>query len=113
MTVKYKSFSDMTDRFISVSELGRGQASRVIQTVSDVQEQYIVVKNNKPKAVILSVEEYSDLLEVKENYDLLLLASKRMAVYDYNQSIEFKDILQELNISEEELDALEDSVEIE
>jgi len=113
MVVKYGKFSEMMNKFISVSELGRGQASRVIQTISDEQGQYIVVKNNKPKAVILSVNEYSELLETKENMELLLTATERMSGYDYNQLINFSDVLEELGISEKELDKLEEDVEIE
>jgi len=113
MAVKYESFNEMMNKFISVSELGRGQASKVIQAVSDEQGQYIVVKNNKPKAIILSVNEYSELLEAKENMELLLTATERMSGYDHNQLISFSDVLEELGISEEELDKLEDDVEIE
>jgi prevent-host-death family protein len=52
---------------ISVSELGRGQASKVIQSVEDTGNPYIVVKNNKPQAVIISIDEYSNLMRTKDN----------------------------------------------
>lgn len=51
---------------ISVSELGRGQASRVIQAVEENKNSYIVVKNNKPQAVIISIDEYSSLLHAND-----------------------------------------------
>jgi len=51
---------------ISVSELGRGQASKVIQAVEDQGTPYIVIKNNKPQAVIVSVNEYVELLKAKD-----------------------------------------------
>lgn len=51
---------------ISVSELGRGQASKVIQSVEDDGNPYIVVKNNKPQAVIISIDEYTDLMRAKD-----------------------------------------------
>ncbi|MGI5901442.1 MAG: type II toxin-antitoxin system Phd/YefM family antitoxin [Desulfitobacteriia bacterium] len=51
---------------ISVSELGRGQASKVIQAVEEEGNPFIVVKNNKPQAVIISIAEYSELLLAKE-----------------------------------------------
>ncbi|HHV63769.1 MAG TPA: type II toxin-antitoxin system Phd/YefM family antitoxin [Peptococcaceae bacterium] len=54
------------DSMISVSELGRGQASKVIQAVEDHGNPYIVVKNNKPQAVIISVKEYTELLKAKD-----------------------------------------------
>jgi len=51
---------------ISVSELGRGQASKVIQAVEEQGNPYIVIKNNKPQAVIISINEYTELLRAKE-----------------------------------------------
>ena len=54
------------DCMISVSELGRGQASKVIQAVEDEGNPYIVVKNNKPQAIIISVNEYTELMKAKE-----------------------------------------------
>jgi prevent-host-death family protein len=57
------------DCMISVSELGRGQASKVIQSVEDFGNPYIVVKNNKPQAVIVSINEYTELMRVKDMMD--------------------------------------------
>lgn len=54
------------DCMISVSELGRGQASKVIQAVEDEGNPYIVVKNNKPQAVIVSINEYIELMRAKD-----------------------------------------------
>ncbi|MCL1852842.1 MAG: type II toxin-antitoxin system Phd/YefM family antitoxin [Peptococcaceae bacterium] len=54
------------DCMISVSELGRGQASKVIQAIEETGNPYIVIKNNKPHAVILSIQEYMDLLRSRD-----------------------------------------------
>lgn len=54
------------DCMISVSELGRGQASKVIQAVEDLGNPFIVVKNNKPQAVIVSINEYTELMQAKD-----------------------------------------------
>jgi prevent-host-death family protein len=59
------------DSMISVSELGRGQASKVIQAVEDIGSPYIVVKNNKPQAVIISINEYTELMRAKEMLDAM------------------------------------------
>ncbi|NLI93893.1 MAG: type II toxin-antitoxin system Phd/YefM family antitoxin [Peptococcaceae bacterium] len=57
------------DCMISVSELGRGQASKVIQAVEDFGNPFIVVKNNKPQAVIVSINEYTELMRAKDMLD--------------------------------------------
>lgn len=54
------------DCMISVSELGRGQASKVIQAIEEDGNPYIVVKNNKPQAVIISINDYIDLMRSKD-----------------------------------------------
>ncbi len=112
MITKSINLKDALDKFISVSDLGRGQASRVIQSVDDNKDQFVVIKNNKPKAIIMSIEEYSELVEVKENLELLLIASKRSSNLKDEEMIKFDEILEELNINKEELEKSIDSVEI-
>ncbi|MDR1070299.1 MAG: type II toxin-antitoxin system Phd/YefM family antitoxin [Gracilibacteraceae bacterium] len=58
--------SQMLGRMISVSELGRGQASKVMQAVEETGQPYIVMKNNKAQAVIISVRDYDELLKTRE-----------------------------------------------
>lgn len=54
------------DCMISVSELGRGQASKVIQAIEETGNPHIIVKNNKPQAVIISIQDYMDLLRSRD-----------------------------------------------
>lgn len=62
------------DCMISVSELGRGQASKVIQTVEETGNPYIVVKNNKPQAVIMSINAYIELMRAKDIVDSMKIS---------------------------------------
>jgi len=113
MLEKKMDLRNALDHIISVSELGRGKASKVIQNVESNKEQYIVVKNNKPQAIIMSIEEYSDLQKLREEYELLKLAAQRVAE---NTDAEYKtldDVMKELNIDEKELEDVEDDVDIE
>lgn len=104
---------EMIGRFISVSDLSRGMASKIIQQVGKNKEQFIVIKNNKPEAVILSIDEYTELLEAKENLELLQMANDRMKGFNQKDTLSHDDILKEYNIKEERLDKLMESVEIE
>ncbi|NSW90359.1 MAG: type II toxin-antitoxin system Phd/YefM family antitoxin [Firmicutes bacterium] len=104
---------DVIGRLISVSDLSRGMASKIIQRVGKNKEQYIIVKNNKPEAIILSVDEYTDLLETKENFELLKMANERIKNFNQNETLTRDDIIKEYNISEERLDKLMETVEIE
>jgi len=103
---------DALEHIVSVSELGRGKASKVIQNVEDKNEQYIVVKNNKPQAVIISIEEYNRLLALSDELELLKLATLRVAETSESDYSSFNDVLEELGISHDDLDSIEDDVDI-
>lgn len=74
------------DCMISVSELGRGQASKVIQAVEDEGNPYIVVKNNKPQAVIVSINEYTELMRAKDMLDTLRSSAQMSLSPNYAQT---------------------------
>lgn len=100
------------NRIISVSELGRGQASKVIKKIELNKESYIVVKNNKPKAVIVSIDEYNEMVESLEKFELLLLASKRIKSNSQDDYVDYEDVLAEFNLTEEEIMNLQDSIQL-
>lgn len=104
---------DIIGKLISVSDLSRGMASKIIQKVGKDKEQYIVVKNNKPEAVILSVEEYMELIEAKEDLQLLQLADSRMKNYVPEETVSHDEVLSRYNMKEEKLNKLMETVEIE
>lgn len=113
MLEKKTDLRNALDHIISVSELGRGKASKVIQNVESNKEQYIVVKNNKPQAIIMSIEEYSNLQSLREEYELLKLATQRVAESNESDYSTLDEVMKEFDIDEEELDKLEEDVDIE
>ena len=113
MLAKKLDLRNALEHIISVSELGRGKASKVIQNVENNKEQYIVVKNNKPQAIIMSIEEYSELQRLKEEYELLKLASQRVAEINEDEYKSYKEVIDELEISDEELEKISYNMEIE
>lgn len=113
MLAKKLDLRDALDHMISVSELGRGKASKVIQEVESTKDQYIVVKNNKPQAIIISIEEYTELMEAKEELDLLVEAQSRINTMNLTESVTLEKLLEDEEFSLEEIDLLKDSVVIE
>ncbi|MCL1919204.1 MAG: type II toxin-antitoxin system Phd/YefM family antitoxin [Peptococcaceae bacterium] len=63
---------------ISVSDLGRGQASKVIQAIEETGNPYIIIKNNKPQAVIISIQDYMDYQRSRD----LLAAMQAYSPYE-------------------------------
>lgn len=113
MIAKKIDYRNALDHIISVSDLGRGKASRVIQDVEKNKDQYIVVKNNRPQAVILSVDEYNLLMEAKEELELLLIASKRVSMNKSDKYTSLKNVMDELGVTDSDIDELIESVDIE
>lgn len=103
---------EVVEKLISVSDLSRGMASKVIQNVVKDKGHYIVVKNNKPEAVIISVEEYMELIEAKEDLELLQMADSRIKNYIPEETASFEEVLSKYNIKEEILDELMENVDI-
>lgn len=106
-------FRDILKRIIPISELTRGSGSKIISKAKEEKEPYIIVKHNKPQAVLLSIEDFEELIEIKENYDLLQLAIERLEENNTANEKSFKDILSDENINRDELDKLTEEVEIE
>ena len=66
------------------------------------------MKNNQPSAVLLSPDEYKRLMEIEEDYNLLLEANTRLLS---NQKLHSEDeVMKKFNITQEELDEMEDVV---
>ena len=81
------ALAEMTEKLISISEFSQGKAGKIFTDVAKNRSEYIVLKNNQPTAVVVSVEEYRDtqrkvarlerILEMVENMRLLKLAEQR------------------------------------
>lgn len=110
---------DLTERLVPISDFSQGKAGKIFNDVAENNSEYIVLKNNQPTAVLLSVSEYRDiqkkaailekLLDKIENMRLLKLAESR--VYDHTTS--FESFVNEQGYSMEELEKLSESVEFE
>ena len=96
---------------VSISQFSKGQAAKVFDRLRD-ESQLIVLKNNVPAAVLLSPEEYTRLAEIEENYQLLLLAQKRLLNGNLENAVTENEAMALLGITEDEVAAAED-VEIE
>lgn len=65
------------DNLVSVSELSHGGVSRALGRVSD-DNPVVVMRNNKPAAVVITPADYKRYTEAAENFALYLEATDRM-----------------------------------
>lgn len=92
---------------IPITQFNKGQAAKIFDRLN-TEKELIVLKNNKPSAVILSPEEYERLIEIEEDYTLLAEANKRIEESQDEETVSFDAVMANLNISENELLNTED-----
>jgi prevent-host-death family protein len=108
---------ELTERLVPISDFSQGKAGKIFSDVAENDHEYIVLKNNQPTAVLLSVKEYrntqkklarlEELLEKIENIRLLKLAENRAN----DNTSSFESFVQEQGFSMEELEEVSESVE--
>jgi prevent-host-death family protein len=112
-------FVEFTEKLVPISDFSQGKAGKIFNDVAENNSEYIVLKNNQPTAVLLSLKEYKEtqeklskleqLLEKIENIRLLQMAEKRIG----SQTTPFESFVAEEGVSMEELQQLAESVEFE
>ena len=63
-----KKISGLIDRLVPISEFNKGQASKIFERLQ-TDRGLVIIKNNAPVGVLLSVEEYRELIARTENKD--------------------------------------------
>ncbi|MDR2197157.1 MAG: type II toxin-antitoxin system Phd/YefM family antitoxin [Coriobacteriales bacterium] len=101
--------ADVMDRLVPITLFNRGQSSKIFERVKTERE-LIVLKNNAPTAVILSLDEYRALKEAEEDLCLLQMADERMQGDWRARARPFSELLSEIGIDPD--DPLDD-VEVE
>ena len=109
----------LLNNFVSVSDFSQGKANKIFKDVSENDKEYVVLKNNKPAAVVVSVSEYEKknerikhleaIVERILDLHLLYMAENRKT----DDVISFEEAVKEEGFSMEELELLAESVNIE
>ena len=111
------------NRLVSISDFSKGKTAKIFEDIKKNRNGYVVLKNNQPSAVLISIDEYSEivekakkmelLLEKVDEYHLIKSALEVSKTYKEQEAHGFESVLAELGISEKEINDLEDSVAIE
>ena len=99
--------TDFLQSLVPISQFNKGQAAKIFDRLHSEKE-LIVLKNNQPSAVILSLEEYTRLTEIEEDYFLLLEANRRIEENGDKKTVSLDSVMDHLGISKEELLESED-----
>lgn len=104
---------NIVDRLVSVTDLSRGKATKVINDVKRTKEPYIILKNSKPVAAVIDIEQLTEILKIQEEHIMLQLAEERMKNHDPSKTLTHEQVLERYGITEAEVSGAMDSVEIE
>ena len=106
-------FTNILQNFIPISSFNKGNAGKIFKETKTSGPK-IVLKNNKPEAVIMSAEQYDALMEMLSDQILLEEAEKRLANSTEDDYVDFETVLKNAGITQEDLDAIPDEeIEIE
>jgi prevent-host-death family protein len=90
-----------TDDLISISDANRLGVSALIREAEEGRQR-LVLRNNKPVAVVMSVERFEQLQQLQDDLlDITLAASRMMMTSERRHSLD--DVLERFGYSREEL----------
>lgn len=69
------------DDIISITEFNKGRAGKIFESVKSGRPK-IVFKNNVPECILISPEQYKNMLDELEDLQLIALSDERMKNYD-------------------------------
>ncbi|MEI8217377.1 MAG: type II toxin-antitoxin system Phd/YefM family antitoxin [Eubacteriales bacterium] len=113
------SLVDLTERLVPISDFSQGKAGKIFSDVCENNNEYIILKNNQPTAMLVSIKEYKELkskiakmerfLEDIENIRLLKIAQSR----NNGKTSSLEDLITEEGFSVEDIINLAESIEFE
>ena len=100
-----RSVVSAVNRTVPISQFNRGLAGQIF---SDVKKNgpKVVMKNNEAEVVLLPPQEYVELMDILNDYELLSLAMERMEHYDPSSLISEEEMDRRLGITQAELDSV-------
>lgn len=104
------SVGGVINSMVPISRFNKGEANKIFEEVRETGFK-IVLKNNTPTCVLLAPEAYEEMLEMIENYRLLVETTNRMAKAEAKDFISSDQAMRELGINEEDLDDADVEIE--
>lgn len=112
---------NFADRLIPISDFSKGKTAQIFDDVKNNHTEYIVLKNNQPTALVISIDSYREmadkaskmerLLDKIEEKRLMNIAAERTS--EAYETTDFDDVIAEFGFNEEEIYNGIDDVEFE
>jgi len=101
MTKSLQGTKEFLNDIVSISDFNRGKAAHIFKTLEESHRK-IVVRNNRPIGILLSIDAFTELTEKAENNALLAEALQRMSHNKPTYSTQ--EVMDNLGISAKELE---------
>ena len=92
---------------VPISMFNKGLAGKIFEEVKQTGAK-VVTKKNVAECILLSPDEYLRIMDEINDAKLLAIAEERLKHYDPDKLIPFEKVLEEFNITQEDLDKMED-----
>ena len=111
MQERAMSICEIMSSIVPITRFNRGEASKIFDEVEQCGVKF-VLKNNDPVCVLIQPERYEEMVDALEDYALFFEAERRMHDPNSNKTaISHDSLLNELGISQAELDGIEVEIE--
>lgn len=100
-----QSVTSAINRTVPISQFNRGLAGQIFSDVKKTGPK-VVMKNNEAEVVLLPPDQYVELMDILNDYELLSIAMERMEHYDPSALISEDEMDHELAITQEEYDSV-------
>lgn len=103
------SVKEVMDAIVPITRFNRGEANKIFDEVN-AKGVKVVLKNNTAACVLVKPERYDEMIEALEDYALFFEAERRSKAAG-NKTIPLSDVMKDLDITEEDLEAVEVEIE--
>jgi antitoxin StbD len=79
--------------YLSATDLSRKTSSTLDMLEDGEAEKLVILKNNIPKAVLLSIEAYDAMVEEMEDLRMMALAFARMQTFDPEKAVTHEEMM--------------------
>ena len=102
---------NFTERLIPISDFSKGKTSRIFDDVKNNNTEYIVLKNNQPTAMVISLDSYRELVEKASKMETLLDKIEEIRLFNIasarsekaEKTKDFEDVISEFGFTKEEI----------
>ena len=93
------ALAEFTEKLVPISDFSQGKAGKIFSDVYENNTEYLVLKNNQPTAVVISVNEYKEAQRKIAHLEKILEEFEKMSNYVEYETMTEEELLNKLEYS--------------